>query len=576
MEPSPLKSPIGLPLAGRAPAARAGLRLATAALAVSALALGAPVAATAAVTPWSQCPAVGASTGCSALLTLKADGTGTIAVDAAQTPYDGSSGTLIGIQNDSGRTLTSVTLDAARGTVGGFQFTGGPPCQYVPAPAACATLDFGSTTGYSGPGNSFSAVNGNGTRGTVDFAPGLKSGGSGWFALAQDLTAAQLALVGAPVFAPGSALHPVVAFRALDSRTGTGFAGPLATGTPRDLTVAGAGGIPLTASAVVMTLTATASTDASNLTVWPTGTTQPDSSNLSMNAGQTIANLVTVPVGTAGMVRLATAAGSAQVIGDVVGYYDDGTGAGDRYTGITPTRVLDSRTATGGWTGPLVAGTVQDLAVTGEGSSGLVPATATAVAANVTVTGASEASYLVAWPSGVPRPATSNLNVDANGTRGVGVLTKIGANGKISFDHGAGSLHVVVDVVGYFDPTTGGRFHPVPPARYLDSRIGRGVAGLWNANETKSLVVASTSGVAADATGLVTNVTAAEATAGTFVTAHPTGVARPASSQLNLGPGEMIANLVTTKIGTGGAVSFYNDSGSVQLIGDAVGFYAPT
>jgi hypothetical protein len=50
----------------------------------------------AAITPligaplFSQCPAIGANTGCAVLITIAADGSISTAVDSTQGPYDGS------------------------------------------------------------------------------------------------------------------------------------------------------------------------------------------------------------------------------------------------------------------------------------------------------------------------------------------------------------------------------------------------------------------------------------------------------------------------------------------------------
>ena len=86
------------------------------------------------------------------------------------------------------------------------------------------------------------------------------------------------------------------------------------------------GGVPTMAStippkAVVVNVTAVGPTAAGYLTVWPDAVTRPGTSDLNFNAGQTVPNLVVVQVGTDGKVALFNAAGSADVIADVVGYY---------------------------------------------------------------------------------------------------------------------------------------------------------------------------------------------------------------------------------------------------------------
>ena len=62
-------------------------------------------------------------------------------------------------------------------------------------------------------------------------------------------------------------------------------------------------------------------------------------SNLNFAAGQTIPNLVTVKIGTAGKVTFNNAAGSVDVIADVAGYFDASTG--DLFHPLTPSRILD-------------------------------------------------------------------------------------------------------------------------------------------------------------------------------------------------------------------------------------------
>ena len=73
-------------------------------------------------------------------------------------------------------------------------------------------------------------------------------------------------------------------------------------------------------------------------------------------------------------------------------------------------------------------------------------------------------------------------------------------------------------------------------------------------------------------TAVVLNVTAVGASAGTYVTAWPTGEAQPLASNLNLPPGDTRPNLVIVKVGPGGKVSFYNDAGTVDLIADIAGW----
>jgi hypothetical protein len=167
---------------------RAALASAVAFVAAGAVLAVGPMIAGAATPPpppFTMCPAVGAGTGCQILIVLDADGTRSILADDAQLPYEGSKAGLIGIQNNSGKTLMALPLTAKNSDGGGFEFSKGGPCGYVPAPAECATPGFGGPTGYSGPRNTFSDISADRTRGTINFTGGLANGKSTWFALAK-------------------------------------------------------------------------------------------------------------------------------------------------------------------------------------------------------------------------------------------------------------------------------------------------------------------------------------------------------------------------------------------------------
>jgi hypothetical protein len=73
---------------------------------------------------------------------------------------------------------------------------------------------------------------------------------------------------------------------------------------------------------------------------------------------------------------------------------------------------------------------------------------------------------------------------------------------------------------------------------------------------------------------VVVNITATEPTAGSYLTAFPTGTAKPLASNLNFGPGQTIPNLVVVKLGAGGKFSLYNAVGSTHVIADVVGWYS--
>ncbi len=234
--------------------------------------------------------------------------------------------------------------------------------------------------------------------------------------------------------------------RVLDTRSGLGgVAHPVGPGAINviALPVAQAG-----QEAVVLNVTVTNPTAASYLTVWPDGTPQPVVSNLNFKAGQTVANRVAVKVGSSGKVDVFNAAGSVNVVADLNGSFTDTTGgAGSKFQGIQPTRILDTRDGTGGISGQLGAG--GSLALQVSGTNG-IPSSAVAIVANLTVTDTTGSSYLTAWPDLATRPTASDLNWVAGQTVPNLVVVALGTNGKLDIYNAAGSTEVILDVVGYY------------------------------------------------------------------------------------------------------------------------------
>jgi hypothetical protein len=80
-------------------------------------------------------------------------------------------------------------------------------------------------------------------------------------------------------------------------------------------------GIPSTGvTAVVMNVTAVNPSAAGVVTVYPDGITMPLASNLNFTAGQTIPNLVVVPVKN-GVVDFYNYNGTVDLIADITGYF---------------------------------------------------------------------------------------------------------------------------------------------------------------------------------------------------------------------------------------------------------------
>jgi hypothetical protein len=139
----------------------------------------------------------------------------------------------------------------------------------------------------------------------------------------------------------------------------------------------------------------------------------------------------------------------------VGGWYTDGsdtTVTGGQFTGLTPDRILDTRTGNGGVPiAPLRANSTMTFTVAGRGGVPLVGsgATPTAVIVNMAVTNTTAGSYAIVYPSDASQPLASDLNWVSGQTVSNLVVVKLSADGKIAIYNGFGATDIVIDVLGY-------------------------------------------------------------------------------------------------------------------------------
>lgn len=376
--------------------------------------------------------------------------------------------------------------------------------------------------------------------------------------------------------------HSIAPVRILDTRVGHH---PLGPGQMRPLQLAGVAGVPVTAvQSVQLNITAVAPTTGGFLKVWGMGDPFPAASAMTWAAGHTVAIGVTVHVGYRGIIDLFNSEGSTNLVVDVVGYsltHLAKPGA-SRLVPLPPTRIVDSRTGLGtGVAAPLGPGS--SLAVPVAGRAGVPLTGASAALITLTAVQPSAGTYLVAWADGAPQPATSTLSPAAGTVRANTAIVPIGPDGKIRIGNGLGSTNVVVDLLGYFAADGSahapagwaGRSTAILPVRVLDTRTSvGGHPGPVPAGGTLSFRVTGSPGVPAGGVGAVAFVlTAVAPTANDYLTAYPTGAARPATSSLDVAAGQVVSNLVVVPVGAGGMVSVYNPYGRVNVVADLVGWY---
>jgi hypothetical protein len=369
--------------------------------------------------------------------------------------------------------------------------------------------------------------------------------------------------------------------RLLDTRVANGvpFAVALGAGETYTVQIAGRGSVPADATAVIMNVTVDAPTTGGFVTVYPAGEAVPQTSNINMPPGKTVPNLVVMRLGAGGAVSLRNEFGSTHLIADVTAWTrNDG-----HYVGLTPARVLDTRTGNGAPAGQVGPGGIIDVQMLNR--SGVPGSGVAAVVLNVTVDQPTAPSFVTTFPTGSPRPDASSLNMVTGQTVANLVVAPVGPDGRVSFFNESGFTHILADVVGYVP--SGSAYTPVTPTRIVDTRIGQGVrAGVvfggteiafrpddlyrpFNSMEGSvggpSFVDSLTIGA------FVFNVTAAGPTDTSFLTVYPGNVFRPNASNLNTVAGVNVPNAVVVKPGSDGTVRIYNERGATHVIVDLVG-----
>jgi len=340
---------------------------------------------------------------------------------------------------------------------------------------------------------------------------------------------------------------PVPPVRVLDTRSGAA----IPAGGNVTIPVAGHNGVPADASAVVLNVTATAPTGAGYLTVYPCGSSAPEASNVNYDAGQTVPNLAVVKVGDGGNVCISTYA-QAHIIADLSGYY----AAGDvGFVAMFPARLKDTRQSTRVAAGGTVSVPVAGVAM---------PSDAVGAVFNITVVDAAGGGYVTAYACDSPPPLASNLNYVKGQTVANLAMLGLGHGGSLCL-FSLESVHVLVDITGYFQHGAGAGLTGLTPARILDTRAGTHLS----AGETRTVAL---TGLPADAVGVVANVTATEPQDRGYFTVFPCGQSVPTASNVNYAKGGTVPNLVAVGVGSQKAICIFSYAAADAIV-DITGFY---
>ena len=266
---------------------------------------------------------------------------------------------------------------------------------------------------------------------------------------------------------------------------------------------------------------------------------------------------------------------------------------------ITPERILDTRqNATNTYSGiiengtPLGAYSTMTIPIVGDkvtptasGAPTTIPATATAVALDITVTGETSGGSLTAYADGTQRPFTSSTNypttTDITGYQ----IVPLGLDGKIAlYNYNSGTTQVIADITGYFttdQPLSGDQtYHPLAPAyRDFDTRTSISNTTLHNTGPVAGgtsfdVSIIGIDAIPTTATGVAINLTAVNGSGGGYLKAYPTGTTPPTMTSLTFGTNSVASMDADVALGAGGKITIANMlSTSADLIGDIAGYY---
>ena len=367
----------------------------------------------------------------------------------------------------------------------------------------------------------------------------------------------------------------------------------VAAGSTTTVAVGGQGGVPSNATAALVNVTATGTTAAGYAIVYPAGQSQPATSNLNWAAGQTVANLVEVPLSSSGQLSIFVGSSSAQILVDALGYVAQswsasGSGWTSGYANVLnpQSRICDTRAGNStGCTGKTIAaGGTLDIQVTGVG--GIPASGVSAVVLNLTTVGSTAGGYLVAYPTGGARPATSNMNWSAGQVISNRVVVPLGTGGKVTV-YANVQTDLIADAFAWYADGSGTTaqgdiYAGVTASRLKDTRTSGqtlasgGTLSLQVAGSgagTGSSIPSMNSSATPDAVEL--NITAIPVSGSGYLVAYATGKALPSVSDLNYGGGQVAANLdVIVPLGSDGSLQIYNAGGTTDVLIDVQGYYS--
>ncbi len=406
--------------------------------------------------------------------------------------------------------------------------------------------------------------------------------------------------------------------RLIDTRTTPGTiarfpgGGPIQAGATKTYSIAGIAfdgiTIPAAARAIEGNTQVAEPTAAGYLTAYPANSPQPVVATMLYNAGQFLANEVTLTLDlTSGAISIFSFQ-TTDILLDVTGYYappgtPDPNNANRTDTGLVyyplpqPIRLIDTRNSPGTVAkfpggGPIKAGTVQSYNVSNLNFQGVtIPATAKALVGNTQVALPPGAGYLTLYPGNLTQPpSVATILYNPNQYLANALTLTLGPNGAINV-YSSLTTEMLLDVTGYYAPpgtadpnnfSTGLSYYPLSsPIRLIDTRspsqayyngIGAIAAGGTISRQVANLTYLGVN-IPTTARALVGNIQVAAPTNAGFLTAYPGSSSLPTVASLLYNPGQFLANAVVVTLGSNSTISLYSFQATEALL-DVTGYFA--
>jgi hypothetical protein len=360
----------------------------------------------------------------------------------------------------------------------------------------------------------------------------------------------------------------VTPFRFADSRSNIRLSRLPAKQQVR-LRIAGTSGLPADITAISANLTAVGAPHDGYLTASNCAETNPSFSTLNYEANDGVPNQAIIALSGGDLCLFSSEA--TDIVIDINGYA--AASAGLKFVPVAPKRLFDSRRSGQ----PLAPGRVVRVAVAGGSSP--APASADAVAVNLTGVLPDQTGWIRAFPCDVPEPPVSSLNPRVGRARANSAIVPVAADGTICLTSNVTS-HVIVDLTGWFGAGGGGsgeKFVAINALRLADTRQthptlngGAGPVPLTPGRELR-VQIAGTRGISAAAAAATLNIVAVGATEPGFLVAVPCGGSSDVSN-LNYTGGGAVANGANVKLDATGAVCVKTSS-TAHVIVDITGIW---